>query len=112
MASALLPKSATDLTRRKARTLFSVSTLALAVASIAILAVPSLIDRSMQAEVRAERLAHLTVTTRPLPLSESQLAALAALPNVEAVEARSGGDTRVYVGERRAPALVIGVRAF
>ena len=112
MASALLRKSVTDLTRRKARTLFSVSTLALAVASIAILAVPSLIDRSMQAEVRAERLAHLTVTTRPLPLSESQLAALAALPNVEAVEARSGVDTRVYVGERRAPAIVIGVRDF
>jgi putative ABC transport system permease protein len=112
MASALLRKSVNDLTRRKARTLFSISTLALAVASIAILAVPTLIDRSMQAEVRAERLAHLTVTTRPLPLTDAQLAALAALPNVEAVEARSGVDTRVYVGERRAPAVVIGVRDF
>ncbi len=112
MLSALLRKSITDLTRRKARTLFTVSTLALAVASIAILAVPALIDRSMQAEVRSERLAHVTLNTRPLPLSDAQLASLAALPNVEAVEARSEVETRIYVGERRAAARVIGVRDF
>ncbi|MGH3083704.1 MAG: hypothetical protein ACRDNP_06515 [Gaiellaceae bacterium] len=110
--SALLRKSVTDLTRRKARALFSILTLALAVASISIFAVPALIDRSMQSEVRAERLAHLTVSTRPLPLSAAQLASLAALPNVEAVDARSEVQTRVYVGERRAPAVVIGVRDF
>lgn len=110
--SALLRKSVTDLTRRKARALFSILTLALAVASISIFAVPELIDRSMQSEVRAERLANLTVSTRPLPLSAAQLASLASLPNIEAVEARSGVQARVYVGERRAPAVVIGVRDF
>lgn len=110
--SALLRKSVTDLTRRKARALFSILTLALAVASISIFAVPELIDRSMQSEVRAERLAHLTVSTRPLPLSDAQLAELAALPNVEAVEARSEVQTRVYVGERRAAAVLIGIRDF
>ena len=110
--SAQLRKSVTDLTRRKARALFSILTLALAVASISIFAVPGLIDRSMQSEVRAEQLAHLTVSTRPLPLSDAQLASLAALPNVEAAEARSGVQTRVYVGERRAPAVLIGVRDF
>jgi putative ABC transport system permease protein len=112
MVSALLRKSVTDLTRRKARALFSILTLGLAVASISIFAVPDLIDRSMQSEVRAERLAHLTVFTRPLPLSDARLASLAALPNVEAVEARSGVETRVYVGKRRAPAVLIGVRDF
>jgi putative ABC transport system permease protein len=110
--SALLRKSVTDLTRRKARALFSILTLALAVASISIFAVPELIDRSMQSEVRAERLANLTVSTRPLPLSDAQLASLAALPNVAGLEARSAVQTRVYVGERRAPAIVIGVRDF
>jgi putative ABC transport system permease protein len=110
--SALLRKSVTDLTRRKARALFSILTLALAVASISIFAVPDLIDRSMQAEVRAELLPNLTVSTRPLPLSAAQLASLAALPNVEAVEARSAVETRVYAGERRAAAVVIGVRDF
>jgi putative ABC transport system permease protein len=110
--SALLRKSVTDLTRRKARALFSILTLALAVASISIFAVPELIDRSMQSEVRAERLANLTLSTRPLPLSAAELASLAALPNVEALDARSEVQTRVYVGERRAPAVLIGVRDF
>jgi putative ABC transport system permease protein len=110
--SALLRKSVTDLTRRKARALFSILTLALAVSSISVFAVPDLIDRSMQSEVRAEQLANLTISTRPLPLSAAQLASLAALPNVEALEARSRVQTRVYVGERRAPAVLIGVRDF
>ena len=110
MVSASLRKSVSDLSRRRARTLFTVATLALAVASISFLAVPTLIDRSMQEEVRAGRLADATVNMRPLPLTEEQLAALAALPNVTAVEPRSIVDTRALVGERRAPARVIGVR--
>ena len=112
MVSASLRKSVTDLTRRRARTVFAVATLALAVASIAFFAIPTLIDRSMQEEVRAGRLADVTVRMRPLALTAADLAALAALPNVAAVEPRSSVDTRVLVGERRAPALVIGVRDF
>ena len=45
MASALLKQSVTDLTRRKARTVFTVLTLAIAVASVGIFAIPSLMDR-------------------------------------------------------------------
>jgi putative ABC transport system permease protein len=110
--SALWRKSVSDLTRRQARALFSILTLALAVASLSIFAVPELIDRSMQAEVSAERLANLSVPLRPLPLTSAQLAELSTLPNVAAVEPRSRVQTRVYVGERRAPAVVIGVRDF
>ena len=51
MTSALLRKSVTDLSRRRARTFFAAATLALAVASIGIFAMPALMDRSMQAEV-------------------------------------------------------------
>ena len=61
MASALLRKSVTDLTRRKARTVFTVLTLAIAVASVGIFAVPSLMDQAMQHEVAANRLADLTL---------------------------------------------------
>jgi putative ABC transport system permease protein len=112
MVSASLRKSITDLTRRRTRTAFAVATLGLAVASISFFAIPTLIDRSMQREVRAERLADLTMSMRPLALSERDLAALAALPNVAAVEPRNSVDTRVLVGARRAPARVIGVRDF
>ena len=110
---ASLRKSVTDLTRRRARTVFTVLTLALAVASISFFAIPTLIDRAMQQEVRAGRLADVTIDACGRSSSPTtQLADLAALPNVAAVEARSSVDVRVLVGERRAPARVIGVRDF
>jgi putative ABC transport system permease protein len=112
MVSATLRKSISDLSRRRARTVFTVATLAFAVASISFLAIPTLIDRAMQDEVRAGRLSDVTLSLRPLELTDEQLVALAALPNVAAVEPRSSVDVRVLVGERRAPALVVGVRDF
>ena len=112
MISAQLRKSVTDLTRRRARTSFAVATLALAVASISFFAIPTLIDETMQEEARANRLADVSVSMRPLPLTARQLVDLEAVPNVAAVEPRSSVDARVLVGERRAPALVIGVRDF
>ena len=48
-----LSKSVTDLTRRQARSVFTLLTLALAVASISFFAMPTLIDRAMQEEVRS-----------------------------------------------------------
>jgi putative ABC transport system permease protein len=112
MVSASLRKSITDLSRRRARTGFTVATLALAIATISFLAIPTLIDRSMQEEVRTGKLADATVTMRPLPLTGEHLAALSALPNVAAIEPGIRVDARVLLGERRAPALVIGVRNF
>ena len=112
MVSASLRKSISDLSRRRARAVFTVATLAFAVASISFFAVPTLIDRSMQEEVRAGGLADVTLSLRPLELTNEQLEALAALPNVAAVEPRSSADVRVLVGDRRAPARVIGVRDF
>ena len=109
MASTLLKKSMTDLTRRKARAVFAVLTLAIAVASIGIFAASPLMDRAMQDEVRASRLADLTLQTKPLVVTPAQLAALGRLPNVEGVQALSVVQTRVWIGERRQKALVVGV---
>src|SRR3954468_323073 len=96
--SAVVRKSLTDLTRRKARTFFTVLTLALAVASVGIFAVGPLMERAMKAEVTATRLADVTVTMPPLRLTDADLARLARLPNVTAVEPRSVFATRVFVG--------------
>jgi len=109
MASTLLKKSITDLTRRKARAVFAVLTLAIAVASVGIFAASPLMDRAMQDEVRASRLADLTLQTKPLVVTPAQLAALGRLPNVEGVQALSVVQTRVWIGERRQKALVVGV---
>ena len=53
MVSALSRKSITDLSRRRSRTFFSVVTLALAVASIGLFALPALMNRAMHAAVSA-----------------------------------------------------------
>lgn len=112
MLSAEHRLSVADLSRRLARTIFTVLTLAIAVASISFFAVPTLIDKAMHDEVRAGRLADVTVSLRPVVLTDADLATLADLPNVSALEARSSVDARVLIGERRAPARVIGVRDF
>ncbi len=110
--SAALRKSVTDLTRRRARTFFTVITLALAVASVGILAVSSVMEQSMDREVAATKLSDVTVSMKPLRLDASQVARLERLPNVAAVEPRSVFSTRVFVGARRDTALVVGVRDF
>ena len=112
MSSAILRKSVTDLTRRKARTFFTVLTLALAVASVGLFAVPGLMQQAMDREVTANRLADVTLTTKPVVVSAAELRRIEQLPNVRAVAATSLFSTRMYVGARREKALVVGVRDF
>ena len=109
MASEVLKKSITDLTRRKARTVLTVLTLSIAVASVGIFAIPSLMNTAMQKEVQANKLPDLTLSMKPLHLTPPQVAALGRLPNVVAAEGRSYFQTRVWVGDRRVKAAVIGV---
>src|SRR3954468_23728995 len=82
MSSAIVRKSVTDLSRRKARTFFTTLTLALPVASIGLFAVPTLMQRTMDREITTGRLADVTLTTRPVVLSAAQLQRLEQLPNV------------------------------
>jgi putative ABC transport system permease protein len=112
MASAVLKKSVTDLTRRKARTIFTVLTLAIAVASVGIFAIPSLMDTAMQKEVQANKLPDLTLSTKPLRVTPAQLAALRRLPNVVAADGRSYFQTRVWVGQRRVKAAIVAVPSY
>src|SRR5215212_2354776 len=112
MSSAILRKSVTDLTRRKARTFFTVLTLALSVASIGLFAVPGLMQQAMDREVAASRLADVTLTTKPVAVSSAELRRIQQVPNVRDVAATSLFSTRMYVGARREKALVVGVRDF
>jgi putative ABC transport system permease protein len=108
-ATAMARKSITDLTRRKARALFTVLTLAIAVASIGIFAVPSLLQQAMDREIASTRLADLTVTMNPLELTAAQLQAVARVPNVAAVQPKTVFSTRIHVGDRRQKAVIIAV---
>jgi putative ABC transport system permease protein len=111
MFSAITHKSWTDLTRRRARSLFAVFTLAIAVASIGVFAVPTLMDRAMNGEVRSNRLYDVQLMMSPVRLTPADIHALRTLPNVKAVVARPWFMTRAYAGTQRLRALVIGVPA-
>ncbi|HYF28410.1 MAG TPA: ABC transporter permease [Baekduia sp.] len=110
--SAVLRKSITDLTRRRARAFFTVLTLALAVASVGLLAVSPLMEQAMLREVDRNRLPDVTVSMAPVDLDRADLEALRALPNVAAVEPRAMFPTRVWDGKRRERAVVVGVADF
>jgi putative ABC transport system permease protein len=110
--SAVARKSVSDLTRRRARAVLVVAALALAVASVGMFAVPALMDRAMNREIAANKLADVTLTVKPLPLSAAQVRALGSLPNVSAFEPRTTFSTRVYIGARRQKAFLIGEKSF
>jgi putative ABC transport system permease protein len=110
--SALARKSIGDLTRRRARAGLAIAALALAVASVGLFALPTLMSRAMNGEIAANRLADVTLTVKPLPLSQAQVRALGNLPNVLAFEPRTTFSTRVYVGARRQDAFLIGETSF
>jgi putative ABC transport system permease protein len=112
VASALTRKSWTDLSRRPVRTVMTILTLALAVASFGILALPSLMNGAMAAEVQRARLYDVYTPIDDVSLSRSQLAALARLPNVSAVSARSMFTTRALIGTKWVDTEVWGVPNF
>jgi putative ABC transport system permease protein len=112
MASSLTRKSWTDLSRRPARAILTVLTLALAVASFGILALPVLMNRAVNAEVAASRLYDLSIPVDHVALSPTQLQQLASLGNVTTVTARTSFATRAMVDGRREDAELWGVPDF
>ena len=110
--SAVERKSVSDLTRRRARAVFAVAALALAVASVGLFALPTLMSRAMNREIAANKLADVTLTVNPLKLTGGQLQALGSLPNVAAFDPRATFSTRVYIGARRQKAFLIGETSF
>jgi putative ABC transport system permease protein len=84
--SAVVRKSVSDLTRRRGRALFAVAALALAVASVGLFALPTLMNRAMNGEIAANKLADVTITVKPLALTTAQVRALGRLPNVVAFD--------------------------
>ena len=91
--SALSRKVRGDLRHHPGKSLLVVGTLALAIASFAIVAVPGLLNAAMQSQVRQARLFDVAMATRDLDLNSRQLAALGHLPNVAAFEPAVGYST-------------------
>jgi putative ABC transport system permease protein len=112
MVSTLTKKAWNDLSRRKARTVFTVLTVALAVGSLGLLFVSPMMDRAMSQEVQEGRLHNLRFMLANASLNDSDVEALEAIENVLGVEAHKMFLTKVKVGPRTCAAVIIGVDSF
>jgi putative ABC transport system permease protein len=112
MLSALGKKSFRDLGKRKARTVFTVLTITLAVAALGLFSVVPLMDEAMEKEVKDSNMYDVRIWVSDLELNKSHMKDLSELDNVNAVEVRSVFYTRMYIGERRNDAIVIGLEDF
>src|ERR1700722_18288237 len=93
--SALSRKARGDLTRHRARTLLTVLTLSIAIASLSFLAVPILLNAAMNRQIAGSHLYDVGISTSTLDLSPAQLRALGRLPGVDAVSPAVGYATTV-----------------
>ena len=99
--SALLKKSWKDLSRRKARTVFTIITVALGVMGVGLFAITPLADRGVQAELRAEKMHNIGVRVTDVPLTAEQLTALASLDNVDQMSPQAELPVAIEIDGRR-----------
>jgi putative ABC transport system permease protein len=107
--SALLKKSWRDLSRRKARTIFTVITVALGVMGIGLFAITPLADRAVQAELNVEKMHNIGVRVTDVSLTAEQLDALKSLENVDQVSLQAELLVTIEIGGRRERALLVGI---
>ncbi len=112
MIPSIIKKSFGDLKLRKSRTIFTMLTITLAVASLSLFAVTPLMDEAMEDELRKANLYDVQLSTYDLELTKDELNGLRGLDNVEDLEARVFFVTRYYKGERRAQAYIVGIEDF
>ena len=101
-----------ELTRRKARSFFTVITIAAAVVGLWLFAVPVLVDDAMTERVERDRLWDLRFSPNGIELAEADIAAIRQLPNVSGVEARIVTTVEANDQGRTTPILLVGVDAF
>ncbi|MGE0228347.1 MAG: ABC transporter permease [Dehalococcoidia bacterium] len=110
--SALSRKSWKDVRRRWARSLFTIATIAVAVAGLSLFSLMHLLNEAMDRRVVDDRLHDVQVYVRDMALTRAELDQLTALPGVVAFEARTAYVTRIRDGDRRVDTLLVGVPDF
>ncbi|MCP5026595.1 MAG: FtsX-like permease family protein [Actinomycetia bacterium] len=105
-------KSWQDIRRRRARSLFTVATIAAAVVGLSMFAMPTLMDRAMADRVEQDRLHDIRFFTADIGLDSGTLDAVADLDGVRAIATRTTFPTRIHFGDRRANVTLVGVESF
>ncbi len=112
MVSALTRKSLKDLSRRRARTVFTVLTVAFGVGGLGMMAIDDLADRGVADQIAEGRMYNIRINVEDVVLNGTNVHELGELDNVKDVEPRAIVWGRMYIGERRGYAVVIGVEDF
>lgn len=112
MVSALFKKSLADLKKRRSRTIFTILTIALSVGALGLFAVLPLMNSAMSEEIEDSNLYDVQLSMSDLKLTTDDKEALESIENVRSVELKSVFITRMYIGERRNEAILIGVQDF
>jgi putative ABC transport system permease protein len=112
MVSAIVRKSMRDLSKRRARTVFTVLTVALGVMGISLLAIFPLADQGANGVVEAQRLHNLQITVSDVELAPSDIQAMEEIDNVVAAEARIVYFTQMFIGERKNDVYIVGIEDF
>jgi putative ABC transport system permease protein len=101
-----------ELTRRRARSAFTMLTIAAAVVGLWLFAVPSLIDRAMDERVAGDLLWDIRLAPNGIELTDQDVDALRAVPNVAGIEARVVIWADAREGDRTTDVLLVGVDDF
>ena len=101
-----------ELTRRRARSFFTVVTIAAAVVGLWLFAVPALVDDAMTERADRDLLWDLRLAPDMIELSRADVAAIRDLPNVAGVEARVVTTAEAFDQGRTTTVLLVSVDAF
>ncbi|MCK5414756.1 MAG: FtsX-like permease family protein, partial [Thermoplasmata archaeon] len=109
MATALFKKSWRDLSQKKARTGFTIATVALAVMGLSLFGLGPMADMAAFDQIETENLYNIQISVTDVDLDEDNIRELEQIDNVKALEPKTLYATRMYIGERRNMALFIGI---
>ncbi len=112
MISAHTRRSFRELTRRKARSLLTILTIAGAIAGIWLFSIPSNVDASMKARADVDGLHTIRLAPAAPDLPDQVLAELGATENVAALDVRTLGRTQMRVDSRNQDVVLVGVQDF
>ena len=112
MTSTRILKSWKDLKRRKSRAILMIIVIALGVIGLSLFAVIPLIEQGIADEIETSNMYDVRANVNNLELSDSNFTQLEQIDNIKSVEGKYQFFTRIYIGDRRNDALLVGIKDF
>jgi len=109
MLSAIAKKSIGDLGKRRSRTVFTILTIAFGVAALGMFGVVPLFGDAMNEDISASNMWNVQAGMHETHLGADDILAIEDIDNVQSIEFKQVFFTKVYVGERRSDALIVGM---